>query len=75
MAINQKPCYAKMVSAGIDFYNPIEQLLPKEKENTAINDGECYIKIFWYRMDFYHPLYIMFGGKYRWCSYHKRFHN
>ena len=64
-----------MVGTGIDFYNLGGQLYPKEKKNTAINDGECYIKIIWWRMNFYHPLYRMFGGKYRWCSYHKRFHS
>jgi hypothetical protein len=75
MTINQKSCHAKMVGAGIDFYDSFDQSFFNQKEEITINDEECYIKIFWYRMDFYHPLYIMFGGKYRWCSWHKRFHS
>ena len=75
MAINQKSCYAQMVGTRIGFCNPLDQAFFNQKEEIAINNEECYIKIIWWRMDFYHPLYIMFGGKYRWCSWHKRFHS
>ena len=64
-----------MVGAEIDFYNSFDQLLFNKKEEMAINDGECYIKIFWWRMDFDNPFYRVFGGKYRWCDWHKRFHS